>query len=125
VITTDVTPQEVVHTATGETTLAQVTDAMNRWYSADDFDPDIPVLWDLRSARLGQATTGDVEAWTESSQQVINQNRAGRKTAWVFGSVEALQVAVELLGEHDWQHRVRFFNDDMEAARVWLHSTIR
>ena len=124
-ITTEVTPQEVVHTASGETTLAQVTDAMNRWYSAADFDPEKPVLWDLRAATLGQATAEDIESWTTTSQQIINENRPGRKTAWIFGNVEALQVAVDLLGEHDWQHRVRFFNNDMEAARAWLHSTIR
>ena len=38
---------------------------------------------------------------------------------------ELAEFAVDLLGASDWQHRVRIFNDDMEAAVAWLTSTIK
>lgn len=124
VITTAITPRQVTHTASGATTLTQVTEAMERWYNHPEFDPDRPVLWDLRHAGLS-APEEDLDAWVEANRSVINELRAGRKTAWVFPSPEAADFAVDMLSAHDWQHKVRFFNNDIEAAVAWLNSTIR
>jgi hypothetical protein len=124
VITTDIALQQVTHTATGETTLTQVTEAMQRWYDHPDFDPDRPVLWDLREADLSPPKE-DLAAWAEHNRAVINALRPGRKTAWVFPSPEAAEFAVDMLGAFDWAHRVRIFNNDIEAAAAWLESTIR
>ena len=123
-INTDITPQRVIHTASGETTLAQITSATKRWYAATDFNPDIPVLWDLRDAALS-ITEENLDEWSSENSALINELRAGRKTAWVFGNPEAAEFASNLLGSYDWQHKVRIFNNDMEAATAWLHSTIR
>jgi hypothetical protein len=124
VITTDITPQQVTHTASGETTLAQVTLAMQGWYDHAEFDPDKPVLWDARKAEMTLPDV-EIEAWSETNRAIINEFRAGRKTAWVFGSAEAAEFVVNVLAASDFQHRVRIFNNDMEAATAWLTSTIK
>lgn len=123
-ITTAITPQQVTHTATGDTTLTQVSEAMEGWYGHPEFDPDRPVLWDLRQAEFSNPEE-DLGAWAEANRSIINARRAGRKTAWVFPSPEATEFAVDMLSEYDWQHKVRFFNNDIEAAVAWLKSTIR
>lgn len=124
VITTAITPQRVTHTATGHTTLTQVTEAMQRWYDDPEFDPDRPVLWDLRAVEVS-FPEGGLDTWAETNRAIINRLRAGRKTAWVFPTPEATGFAVDVLSAYDWQHKVRFFNNDIEAAVAWLDSTIR
>ena len=123
-ITTAITPQLIVHTASDETGLVQVTAAMQFWYGHPDFDPDRPVLWDMRAA-TDTLPDEDVEAWSESNSSQINERRPGCKTAWVFPNSTAAEFAVDVLGAHDWRHKVRIFNNDIEAARAWLLSTIR
>ena len=123
-ITTAVTPQLVTHTASGETTLAQVTEAMQGWYDDPEFDPDRPVLWDLRQAS-GTLPEADMDLWAEANRSVINELRSGRKTAWVLPTPEAAEFVVNVLGAYDWRHKVRIFNNDVEAAVAWLTSTIK
>ncbi|MGD8830303.1 MAG: hypothetical protein PVF57_06835 [Pseudomonadales bacterium] len=124
VISTEITPKLVVHTAAGDTDLGQVTEATRAWYDSPDFDPDLPVLWDLRAATFRQPVE-DVSEWSESNRTLVNAQRAGRKTAWVFPNPKAAEFAVELLTRYDFHHRVRIFHNDMEAAISWLTSTIR
>lgn len=128
-ITTDIKPDMVVHTGRDEVSLSQITEAMQAWYQHDEFDPDLPVLWDLRDispdlswVRLPETELSD---WSSYNLSLINAQRAGRKTAWIFANSELAEFAVDLLGASDWQHRVRIFNDDMEAAVAWLTSTIK
>jgi len=124
VISTNITPELVTHSAVGETTLTQVTEAMRGWYSHPEFDPGTPILWDVREATMG-LPDDDLEAWSDSNRPVINELRSGRKTAWVFSDPEAAEFTSNLLAAHDWQHKVRIFNDDIEAAKAWLASTIK
>ena len=56
---------------------------------------------------------------------MIGARRAGRKTAWVFGDSRLATAAVDLLDAHEWQHKVRIYHNDYEAAEAWLTSTIR
>ncbi len=123
-ISTAIADQLVTHTATDETGLDEITEAMEGWYNHPNFDPELPVLWDLRGSELS-IPEQDVTEWSERNRTMVNDLRAGRKTAWVFGEYRATQFAVDLLGAFDWQHRVRIFNDDIDAARAWLNSTIR
>lgn len=123
-ISTDVTPQLVVHTAIDGTTLSEITEAMTAWFEHPDFDPDLPVLWDLRTANLAPPTE-DLKAWSETNRAMINARRSGRKTAWVLPDPGTAAFAVDLLARSDFQHRVRIFHNDMEAAASWLTSTIR
>ena len=123
-ISTAISSQLVIHTAADTTGLAQMTDAMQSWYRHPEFEPALPVLWDFRDAILS-APTEDVDAWSDNNRAVVNPLRAGKKTALVFGDSASAEFAVNLLGAHDWQHKVRIFNDDIEAARAWLLSTIR
>ncbi len=128
-ISTAITPTMVTHTGVDDVTLPQITEAMQTWYALDQFDPDLPVLWDLRTINLdltqAHLPETDLSDWSSRNLTLINAQRAGRKTAWVFGSTEAAEFAVDLLGASDWQHKVRIFNDDLEAARAWLTSTIK
>ena len=114
----------VVHTASGPTTLEQVTEAMQSWFSHADFNPATPVLWDLRKAEVQMPQT-DVAEWSSRNAALIGEKRPGQKSAWVFGSARVADFAVEVLGARDWQNRVRIFNNDIEAANAWLTSTIR
>ena len=128
-ISTSIQPDMVVHTGTGGVSLPQITEATQTWYSSPDFDPDLPVLWDLRGIDLdmtqAQLPQTDLSDWSSENLTIINAQRAGRKTAWVFGSASMADFAVDLLGASDWQHKVRIFHNDMEAAVAFLTSTIR
>lgn len=119
----------VVHTGTDDVSLSQITEATQAWYEDPQFDPELPVLWDLRKISLDvsqiQLPETDLADWTSHNLALINARRAGRKTAWVLGSESIADFAVDLLGASDWQHKVRIFNNDMEAAIAWLTSTIR
>ena len=119
----------IVHTGTEDVSLPQITEAMQAWYESEDFDPELPVLWDLRNIDLtlsqAQLPETDLNDWSSENLPITNAQRAGRKTAWVFGSASVAEFAVDLLGASDWQHKVRIFNNDMEAAVAWLTSTIR
>lgn len=128
-ISTAILPAMVVHTGVDDVTLPQITAAMQAWYHHDEFDPELPVLWDLRNINLvlsqAQLPETDLDDWSNRNLAIINAARAGRKTAWVFGNTAAAEFAVELLGASDWQHKVRIFNDDLEAAQAWLTSAIK
>ena len=128
-ITSAIKPDMIVHTGKDDVTLPQITEAMQAWYRHEQFDPDLPVLWDLRNinpdlSRI-QLPQTELSDWSSYNLSIINAQRAGRKTAWVFSSTEIAEFAVDLLGASDWQHKVRIFNDDMEAALAWLTSTIK
>jgi len=125
VISSDITPKLVIHTATGRTDLSAITRAMTAWYDHTDFDPDLPVLWDMRAATFEQPAEDVVASWSESNRALINARRPGRKTAWVLPDPQTAAFAVDLLTRSDFQHRVRIFHTDMEAAVSWLTSTIR
>lgn len=119
----------VVHTGADDVSLPQITEAMQAWYAHERFNPDLPILWDLRTINLdltqAQLPETDLADWSDKNLAMINAERSGRKTAWVFGDAAAAEFAVDLLGASDWQHKVRIFNDDMEAASAWLTSTIK
>lgn len=123
-ISTAISSQLVVHTAVEESGLTQMTEAMERWYQHPEFEADLPVLWDFRAATVS-AQDEDVDVWSKTNSTTVNALRAGRKTALVFGDPDSTEFAVNLLGAYDWQHKVRIFNNDIEAARAWLLSTIR
>jgi hypothetical protein len=124
VISTAISDHLVTHTATNETGFDEVTESMEAWYCHPKFDPDLPVLWDLRGAKL-QRPDSDMSGWSDHNRSLVNRLRAGRKTAWVFSDARAAEYTVNFLAAAEWQHRVRIFNDDIEAARAWLKSTIR
>lgn len=128
-ISTAITPYRVVHTGTDAVSLPQITRAMQAWFDHEQFDPELPILWDLRTIDLdlsqAQLPKTDLKDWSQQNVPLINARRAGRKTAWVFGDAATAEFAVDLLGASDWQHKVRLFNNDMEAAEAWLTSTIR
>ena len=123
-ISTEISAQLVLHTASGTITLDDVSQAMHRWFDHRDFDSSTPVLWDVREADI-EAPEDQLEAWSSANATLVSEKRAGQKTAWVFGDARLAELAVDVLGAHDWQHRVRIFNDDMEAATAWVKSTIR
>ena len=124
-ISTDITPKLVTHTASARTDLHDITAAMIAWYDHADFDPDLPVLWDMREATFERPPEDLVTSWSESNRTLINARRPGRKTAWVLPDTEVAAFAVDLLTRSDFQHRVRIFHNDMEAAVSWLTSSIR
>jgi hypothetical protein len=119
----------IVHTGKDDVTLPQITEAMQSWYENEQFDPDLPVLWDLRAISMDTSQTQladtDIADWSSRNLTIVNAQRAGRKTAWVFGNDSLAEFAVDLLGASDWQHKVRIFNNDIEVAIAWLTSTIR
>lgn len=124
-ISTEITPKLVIHTAVGRTELNEITAAMTAWYEHADFDPDLPVLWDMRAATFQRPAEDLVTSWSESNRVLINARRPGRKTAWVLPDTEVTAFAVDLLTRADFHHRVRIFHNDVEAATSWLTSTIR
>ena len=128
-ISTDVKTDMIVHTGKDDVTLPQITEAMQAWYENEQFDPDLPVLWDLRTISMdiseAQLPETEIADWSSRNLTIVNAQRAGRKTAWVFGSDSLAEFAVDLLGASDWQRKVRIFNNDIEAAIAWLTSTIR
>ena len=123
-LTTRITDKLVVHTGTSKLMLEDITRTMQRWFDDPDFDSDRPILWDLRQATIA-APVGDIAQWAAENMAMIGARRAGRKTAWVFGDPELAAAAVDLLGAYEWQHKVRIYHNDCEAATAWLTSTIK
>lgn len=121
---TEISDTLVIHTARAAVTLDDIFATMQVWYQHPDFDPERPVLWDLRNAEV-EADEAGISAWAEAMRQAVNPVRAGRKTAWVLPTSEIAQFAVDLLSSYDFQNRVRIYQNDYEAAYAWLTTTIR
>lgn len=121
---TSITNKLVIHTGDAEITVADIAATWRGWYDHADFNPDTPVLWDLRRAEINVTETAAVEL-LEQLLELTNEKRSGRKTAWVFGTTTATEFAVESLGQQDWQNKVRIYQDDYDAAQAWLTSTIK
>ena len=121
---TSITTKLVIHTGDAEITVEDIAVTWHGWYDHADFNPDTPVLWDLRHADINISETAAVEL-LEQLLELTNEKRSGRKTAWVFGTATATEFAVESLGKQDWQNKVRIYQDDYDAAEAWLTSTIK
>ena len=121
---TSITTKLVIHTGDAEITVEDIAVTWHGWYDHADFNPDTPVLWDLRHADINITETAAVEL-LEQLLELTNEKRSGRKTAWVFGTATATEFAVESLGKQDWQNKVRIYQDDYDAAEAWLTSTIK
>lgn len=119
VLTTTHTDRLLVHTGRSTLTLADITLAMQRWYEDAAFDAELPILWDMREATIDQRID-DLAVWVTHNLTMIGARRAGRKTAWVFGDASLAAAAVDLLDAHKWQHKVRIYHNDYEAAQAWL-----
>lgn len=122
-LTTTRTDRILVHSGHSILTLADITRAMQRWYEDAAFDAALPVLWDLREATI-DPSTDNLAAWATENLSLIGARRYGQKTAWVFGDAGLAAWAVDLLGAHEWRHRVRIYYNDREAAEAWLTTTI-
>lgn len=121
---TNITDRLVIHTADSAVTVDGILAAMRGWFDHSDFNPEIPVLWDFRIAEFDLSSAA-IEQLADRLLELTNEKRPGYKTAWVFGSSIAAQVAVELLGKYDWQNKVRIFQNDYDAAAAWLASIIK
>lgn len=114
----------VIHTGANRISLEDILETMRGWYAHPDFDADRPVLWDLSAATI-EATEEQIAAWAEAMLTATNENRAGRKTAWVLPTSDIARMAVDLLSSYDFQNKVRIYQNDREAAEAWLTTTIR
>ncbi len=121
---TSITNRLVIHTGESEITVEDIAATWRGWYDQPDFRADTPVLWDLRQAEI-KITPAAAADLLEQLLELTNEKRSGRKSAWVFGTLTATEFAVESLGKHDWQNKVRIFQDDYAAAEAWLTSPIR
>ena len=117
-------PSVVVHTGSGRVSLDDILATMQSWFTSSDFDPAVPVLWDLREAVI-DAGPEELAEWGKTMLSATNENRAGQKTAWVLPTSEIAQAAVDLLSSHDFRNKVRIYQNDREAAEAWLTTTIR
>jgi hypothetical protein len=124
VFTTDLSDSLVIHRASGAVTLDDILKTMEGWFAHPDFEAGRPVLWDLRDAEF-EVSEDAVSAWAESMLTGTNRHRAGHKTAWVLPTSEVASFAVDLLASHDFQNKVRIYQNDLEAARAWLTTQIR
>ena len=113
----------VVHTGSGRVALEDILATMQTWFARADFDPAVPVLWDLREAVI-DADPEELSQWGLAMLSATNENRAGQKTAWVLPTSEIAQAAVDLLSSHDFRNKVRIYQNDREAAEAWLTTTI-
>ena len=114
----------VIHTGSGRVSLDDILATMQSWFTNANFDPAVPVLWDLREAVI-DTVPEELAQWSETMLSAINENRAGQKTAWVLPTSEIAQAAVDLLSSHDFRNKVRIYQNDREAAEAWLTTTIR
>lgn|GEM_PF-6445935 len=123
-LTTHVSDNLVIHTGESSISLDDILTTMRSWFMNPEFDPDKPVLWDLRGARF-ETSDEHVAEWAESMRRYTDEFRSGRKTAWVLPSSEVAQAAVDLLSSTNPQNKVRIYHNDYEAAESWLTTTIR
>lgn len=114
----------IVHTGSGDVSLDEILVAMRAWFTHRDFDPAVPVLWDLREVVI-DAAAEELTQWGETMLDATNEHRAGHKTAWVLPTSEIAQAAVDLLSSHDFRNKVRIYQNDYEAALAWLTTEIR
>ncbi len=121
--TTDLSDNLVTHRASGTVTLDDILKTMESWFGHPEFKASRPVLWDLRDAQF-EVSEEAISAWANSMLTGTNANRAGRKTAWVLPTSEVASFAVDLLASHDFQNKVRIYQNDLEAARAWLTTRI-
>jgi hypothetical protein len=114
----------VIHTGSGRVRLDDILASMQTWFADSNFDPEVPVLWDLRDCVV-DAGPEALAQWGETMLSATNENRAGHKTAWVLPTSDIAQAAVDLLSSHDFRNKVRIYQNDRDAAEAWLTTTIR
>lgn len=109
----------VVHNAEERVALDDFMAALTYWYEHDDFDPSVPVMWDLRDAMV------DV-SFSELSVlgplfEFVNDHRTSGKTAWVVPNELGGAVLKALYEERDWLTEWGTFSDPADAVD-WLLS---
>lgn len=123
-LTTHISKRLVIHTGESNVSLTDILSTMRAWFASPEFNPDLPVLWDLRQAEL-ERSDEQLESWGQAMVRFTNEHRAGRKTAWVLPSSALAQTAVDLLSSYRADNKVRIYHNDVEAAQSWLTTTIR
>ena len=109
----------VIHTATGELTLDEITEAFEARLKHRDFRPGMNVLWDYRRATISSLSTQDVQQLVAFNQRIASA-RGGGLSAIVapkdvdYGISRMFQIHSQDLPWHTMVFR------NLESALEWF-----
>ncbi len=107
----------LLRVATGPLTVDDIVQGIVAWRRHPEFDPHVPVVWDLRGARLSVPV--DVAVKTRAYMQDFPaETRRHGRTAWVVDSLDKEKVLREAMEATAWDTQWEIFRSDA-AAIVW------
>ncbi len=113
--TYDPVMQVMIHTGSGDVSMEDVLVATKGWFSHAAFDPEYPVIWDIRDAFL-DLTIEDLRRVYALVRDALPTKRTGGKTAWVHTSGLVRAMIDVLADEFDWGSQWRTFMSVEEAV---------
>jgi hypothetical protein len=119
-IATKVSDELRIHEVSGPLETAEIGEVLAEVYASPDFDPEKPVLWDIRQADAGRLSLADVRSLaihTSDEYGVVGVGRAAILVSQdaTFGRARQYQSLVD----GQMVREVRVFRDPGEAM-IWL-----
>ena len=108
----------VRHRAHGPVSVPTIAGAYLGWARHPEFDPFLPVLWDLRGARL-EIALDELVAIPRATNQITGRLRGGLRTAILVDNAVA-EFAADLVARSPaWAADIRVFRTERDAID-WL-----
>lgn len=112
-----------VHEVSGSASLLDLFHAAFGWFRHPQFDPNIPILWDARTAFLQISYEELITSYLSNIEQV-NLDRPVGKSAWLVSNSVTKFILDEIIQQVQWAAEWRAFQDTEPAAAIrWLTSS--
>ncbi len=115
---TEISAGLVRHRARGPVTVPAISTAYLDWARHADFDPFLPVVWDLRGERL-EIALDELVTIPRATNQVTGRLRSGLRTAVLVDNAVAEFAAGLVARNPAWAADVRVFREERDALS-WL-----
>ncbi len=105
-----------IHTGSGEVSVESILSANAYWFNHPDFDPGLPVLWDIREGQLAISMDEMSAMYSLVRSALGEKKRTGGRTAWVHSSA-LTRAIIDVVGEEfDWGSEWKAFSDISDAT---------
>ncbi|MEQ8861467.1 MAG: hypothetical protein RIC56_22715 [Pseudomonadales bacterium] len=102
-------------------TLDAVAAAFHHWFEHPEFDPDLPVLWDLRGQFI-QASVADIGKLHQITSALTDRRRAsGGRSAIIAATQTAGRALAGVTTNPNFVASIRVFQSEADAL-AWLRA---